>query len=392
MTRNVVAPLVLGSWLAVACDQDRVDGWSASRAAAHETPDRPDGGDVDGDTEMTGDGLPPLPPDCPPFGEEPPKTLACTGLYGDTGVDDKLVHAANRGFAPGATLWTDDADKQRWIALPANTQVDTSDPNGWRFPEGTRVWKEFAYAGKRVETRLMYKRSGTWNFATFRWNDEETEATSVDGAEVPLASGQTHSIPTQMQCNECHRGSRDKLLGFQQVLLGLPGAEGLDLDTLVSEGLLTDPPERTRHTIPDDGTGVAPDALAYLHVNCGVSCHNETGNAQANMSRMFLRIDPAQLDDATPSAWNVVEMTVGVPSMTANFSGGLRIVPGAPDESVLIKLAQTRGSNQAMPPLGTNTVDTRGLEAVRTWIERLGAQHGGDDADPASGAVGDAGE
>jgi hypothetical protein len=312
-----------------------------------------------------------------PLGDSLPKTLSCTGLYGaaGTGTVDKAVPTVNREFNPGTALWTDGAEKRRWIALPDGTKIDTSNPGGWVFPNGTRVWKEFKFNGKRAETRFMYKHDDLWLFATYKWNETDTEATAVDGADVALVGGGTHSIPNLMQCNECHRGSRDKLLGFEQVLLGLPGAEGFNLTALVAENRLSNPPARTNYVIPDDGTGVAAKALSWIHVNCGVSCHNETGNAQANMSHMFLRIDPTTLDAASPAAWNIVKLTVGVPSVTANFRG-VRIVPGLPDQSLIVQLAQTRGSNMAMPPIGTRIVDPTGIANVRDWITRLGGGNG----------------
>ena len=335
-----------------------------------------------------------LPPDCAPFGVPLPKTLSCTGLYGaaGTGPAEKTVHPANREFAPGSELWTDGAEKLRWISLPEGTQIDTSNPNAWVFPNGTKVWKEFKFNGKRAETRLMFKSGDIWEFATYKWNDTDTEAVAVDGAEVPLAGGGVHSIPTVMQCNECHRGSRDKLLGFQQVLLGLPGAKGLHLAALVAENRLSAPPARTQYTIPDDGTGMSAQALSWIHVNCGVSCHNETGNAQANMSKMFLRIDPATLDAPSPAEWNIVKLTVGVPTVTANFFGGVRIVPGSPDNSLIVQAAQTRGTNRAMPPIGTRVVDPKGIAVVREWITRLGGGKPAPDAGVAmdSGAALDA--
>jgi hypothetical protein len=317
----------------------------------------------------------PLPPDCVPVFSPLPRTLSCTGLYGAAGsaAADKAVHPANLGFTPGAALWTDGADKQRWISLPEGRQIDTSKANAWVFPVGTRVWKEFAFQGKRAETRFMYKSEDQWLFATYQWNDTDTEAVSIEhGADIPLRNGGIHSIPTIDQCNQCHRGSTDKLLGFQHVLLGLPDAKGLNLTALAAQNRLSIPPARTSFGIPDDGTGMSAQALSYIHVNCGVSCHNETGNANANMSHMFLRIDPATLDAASTADWNIVKLTVGVPSVTANFFGGTRIVPGFPDKSLIVQLAQTRGSNMAMPPIGTRIVDPAGLATIRAWITRLG--------------------
>jgi hypothetical protein len=338
--------------------------------------------------------VPVVPAECPPFGVPLPKTLSCTGLYGTAGAGpvEKAIHPQNREFAPGTTLWTDGADKHRWIALPPGAKIDSSDPNGWVFPDGTRVWKEFAFQGKRAETRLMYKFQGTWIFASYQWNDTDTEAVAVSeagGASVPLADGRVHSIPTNEECNTCHRGSRDKLLGFQQVLLGLPGAKGLTLATLAAENLLSAPPAKTSYVIPDDGTGMSAQVLSYIHVNCGVSCHNESPNAYAQSSRMFLRIDPAQMEAATPADWNIVKQTVGVTSMTANFKG-VRIIPGSPDESLIVQLFKTRGNNNAMPPLGTRVVDADGLALIREWITRLGGAKPDAGVEMDSGVVMDA--
>src|SRR5690349_12755035 len=78
---------------------------------------------------------PVLPPDCAPIFDPLPSTLSCTGLYGAAGAGsvEKSVHPAARSFAPGKMLWTDAADKQRWISLPQGKQIDTSSPNGWVF-------------------------------------------------------------------------------------------------------------------------------------------------------------------------------------------------------------------------------------------------------------------
>jgi hypothetical protein len=332
--------------------------------------------------------IPPEYPDgCAPLGDPLPSTLSCTGLYGKSGTEsvEKSVPARVRGFAPATALWSDGAEKQRWIDLPDGTQVDTSDPSkGWKFPDGTRVWKEFKMNGKRIETRFMWKADGTWRFATYRWNAEETAATIFGGGDVPLAGGGTYYVPKnadgQNECNECHVGARDKLLGFEPVLLGLPGAQGLTLPTLVAENRLSHPPARTNYVIPDDGTGMAAPALAWIHVNCGVSCHNDTGNAIAKMSKMYLRIDSTKLDEPTPNDWNTVKMTKNVPSMTPNFLGYVRVLPGLPDQSLIVKLASTRGTNEAMPPIATRTVDPKGLAAIREWITRLGSLHGTPDA------------
>ena len=63
----------------------------------------------------------------------------------------------NRPFPPQYPLWTDGADKARWIHLPQGARIDVADVDAWRFPVGTKLWKEFAWGGRKVETRLMWQ-------------------------------------------------------------------------------------------------------------------------------------------------------------------------------------------------------------------------------------------
>ena len=51
-------------------------------------------------------------------------------------------------YAPKFQLWSDSATKKRWIYLPPGSQIDTSDMDFWKFPVGTKVWKEFSAVGR----------------------------------------------------------------------------------------------------------------------------------------------------------------------------------------------------------------------------------------------------
>jgi hypothetical protein len=82
---------------------------------------------------------------------KPPQTLQETGLYSD--FETLEVDPDHLAFSPQYPLWTDGAGKRRWISLPPGTTIDGSDPDAWRFPVGTRFWKEFSFNGQRVETR-----------------------------------------------------------------------------------------------------------------------------------------------------------------------------------------------------------------------------------------------
>jgi hypothetical protein len=304
----------------------------------------------------------------------PPNTIECTGLYTD--VLKKTIASGVQPYAPAVPLWSDGAEKQRWIALPPGTKIDASDPNEWAFPVGTKIWKEFRRDGMRIETRLWQKvQANYWVRATYRWNADESEATSSAGADFALPDGGTYHIPTGDECDQCHRGRNDHILGFEQVSLGLAGATGLTLPQLAAQGLITPVPAATHLTIGDDGTGAAAAPLAWLHVNCGVSCHNDNSNSTAYGASQRLRLDPALLDGRSSANFETLTTTVNQMADTPTWQGQIRIVPGDPADSLLVKLISNRGtdnpvSNQ-MPPIASLLVDAPDTQNVVTWIRAM---------------------
>ena len=75
--------------------------------------------------------------------------LSETGLFvashpnqGSSGASPEVSPGVYR-FTPAFELWSDGATKRRWIYLPPGSRIDTRDPDAWRFPTGTKLWKEF---------------------------------------------------------------------------------------------------------------------------------------------------------------------------------------------------------------------------------------------------------
>src|SRR4051794_40981119 len=104
-----------------------------------------------------------------------PERLSQTGLYqpGTLNIDPQ-----NRAFAPQYPLWSDGARKSRWVQLPAGARIDTATPDRWQLPVGTRLWKEFEFDGRKVETRMLWRASrDRWAYASYIWNQEQTDAT-----------------------------------------------------------------------------------------------------------------------------------------------------------------------------------------------------------------------
>lgn len=151
-----------------------------------------------------------------------PRLLSETGLYAGEGA--RVVDNRNRPFAPQYPLWSDGAGKRRWVRLPEGSQIEVSKVDRWKFPVGTRFWKEFEFDRRKMETRFLWKVSNTnWVFASYAWNAEQTEAMLVPESGLPdaapIAAGKTHSIPSVTECRSCHDSSRTEILGFNALQL-----------------------------------------------------------------------------------------------------------------------------------------------------------------------------
>jgi hypothetical protein len=298
-----------------------------------------------------------------------PDDLRCSGLYGD--LARKQIASSVRAFKPASELWSDGATKQRWIYLPPGTKIDNSDPDSWMFPIGTKFYKEFVWNGRRVETRIFWKEGDKhWLKATYHWSADESSATRFDGGQVDVA-GKPYYIPSAKDCERCHKGREEKTLGFEHASLGLPGAQGLTLQELVKAGLLTDAPSATTLSLGDDGTGQAAPALRWLHVNCGVSCHNAHSAADAYSSDLRLRLPASGLDGRSPVALDAMRTTIGVASTTPEWRNRTRIVKGSTRTSLLYQLANVRNiadPDNQMPPVASRVIDAEGIMLLERWI------------------------
>ena len=319
----------------------------------------------------------------PAVAVEPPSRLSDTGLYGPDGA----LAPGVQPFAPQYPLWTDGACKSRWIHLPDGARIDVTDLDAWRFPVGTKLWKEFAWDGRKVETRLLWlAEPDRWVFASYQWNDGQTDALLAPAGGVPdvieVAPGRSHSIPSRADCLVCHGAGPAAVLGFSALQLsddrdpGAPHAEALPpgavtLRSLVDADRLSPPrpdlavqPPRIRAR-----DAVERSALGYLAANCG-ACHSGSG-ALARLGLDFrhpLAGDPhapapalATALDA-PGNWQV-------PGVAPDSS---RVVaPGSPRRSTLVYRMHSRSPSSQMPPLGTVVPDAEAEAVLRRWISDL---------------------
>jgi hypothetical protein len=341
------------------------------------------GGDAEGSFDAQEEG------GCDPDAASP-SDLSCTGLYADWAT--KTVAPGVMAYTPSYVLWSDGAQKSRWIYLPEGTTIDTSDMDDWTFPVGTKVWKEFRWpdadaattyagvpAGQRIETRMLWKRPSGWDVLIYRWSaDESTAALSLAGETDVL--GTTYEVPGVNECYSCHSGRQDFLLGFDLIGTGAPGAAGVTLASLADAGRLSAPPPATSITIPEDSTGLSAFALGYLHVNCGVSCHNTNCNAQAAAKGVYFKLLADQLypDGGTakvPELDSYKTAVKVVSDLMPNGTSYVIIDPGNADASILTHMAAARdpdaGGFKPMPPLVSHIPDPVDVAKVEAWINAL---------------------
>jgi hypothetical protein len=304
--------------------------------------------------------------------------LSATGLFTGVNTDGTLRLATGvMPFEPKYALWSDAAQKTRWVFLPAGKKIDTSDPDHWSFPVGTKFWKEFAINGKRVETRLI-ERFGPgpddYVYAAYWWkpNDAGTAA-DAELADpyvgVPSANGTTHDIPKQEHCGTCHDPLKEHILGFGALELNhtRPGVTV----TSLAQGAWLSQPLPTNLEFPGSDAKTR-DALGYLHANCG-NCHNTTpGVYMIPEPRMDLRALIGQTLDQTGAYKTALNTFVTKydhrstpPIITYRIAGG-----DTSRSCVSFRMAEL-GAMDRMPPIATKVVDTQGIATVNAWIATL---------------------
>jgi uncharacterized repeat protein (TIGR03806 family) len=309
----------------------------------------------------------------------PPDRLSAWGLFSKTGVDLALAEGVIP-FAVNASLFTDYADKQRFLRLPKAGVIEYSDTEAWGFPTGTVIGKTFAFGPRRIETRLLVRETEGFAVHVYRWNDDQKDAQRlVVGAELPVERrddegalhAQAYRIPNLNQCKTCHAGAGDvDVLGPRTRQLDrdfeYPGARRNQLDHLAALGLLSAEPaprsERQRLVDPHGEEGGIDDrARAYLDANCG-HCHRPEGDAAS--SGLWLGTE------------TVDRHRLGVckiPIAAGRGAGGREfdVVPGQPDASILVYRMEATEPDIRMPELGRSVVDARGVALIRAWITQM---------------------
>jgi len=157
-----------------------------------------------------------------------PNRLSQTGLFDS--VKEHRPDPALIPYSVNAPLWSDGADKERFIALPGRAQIDFTGERGWGFPEGAVLVKTFMLAvdnnpRRRIETRLLTFQQGKWAGYSYEWNDDQTDAVLLPApgkdrpysvADSSAPGGKRQQVwhyPSRAECLVCHSRAAHFVLG-----------------------------------------------------------------------------------------------------------------------------------------------------------------------------------
>jgi uncharacterized repeat protein (TIGR03806 family) len=305
-----------------------------------------------------------------------PTNLADTGC-----VDPQDASKPAAGLIPydvNVPLWSDGADKERYLALPDGATItragncdgltasECETVGDFDLPIGSVLMKVFRRNGVLLETRLLMRHDdGDWAGYTYVWNAEQTAAT-LTSEETTLAD-RDWVAPSRKQCLDCHTRAAGRTLGLELAQLNrdftYPGTGRTrnQLATWSAIGLFDQPitgtPASLASIAPNDDASAR--ARGYLHANCS-HCHRP-GTPIANMDLRYF----------TPFAGMNVCKVEPVQGMWP--TGTRLLVPTSPASSLLSVRPHSLETTLRMPPIGSRVVDDVGVAAIDTWIESIAA-------------------
>ncbi|MBS1568614.1 MAG: hypothetical protein JST45_04150 [Bacteroidetes bacterium] len=229
-------------------------------------------------------------------------------------------------YEPITPAFGDYASKVRFVWMPPGSKAHyVSDSRSLDFPEGTVLIKSPYYdevlpdhSRRLLDTRLMIKKNGTWIFAEYVWNEEQTEATlNMSGVNVPLTwvdgNGQPHDelyhVPSEGECTACHKyfdertpiGTKPQNLNRTMAYAGGPMNQ---LAKWAAMGYLEGGYPNNIETVAkwdDPGETLERRVRAYLDMNCS-HCHFEGGFCSYRPMRFAWKdsSDPVNLGVCVP--------------------------------------------------------------------------------------------
>ena len=285
-------------------------------------------------------------------------------------------------------LFTDYAEKLRFVKLPAGSKAKYNDSAVFDFPAGTILVKTFYYPNdfrdpakgrKLIETRLLIREAGGWKTLPYIWNEDQTEAILDVAGETTKVNyvdekgkkqSRNYIIPNMNQCKGCHNKA-EAVMPIGPTAWQLNGEQQYEtvkenqLSHWASSGMLEG---YTGENIPkgvvwnDAASGTLEErARVWLDINCA-HCHRGDGPASSSGLHLgWLEKDPLKTGiDKTPVA-------------AGRGSGGLNfdIVPGKPEESIIVYRMKSTDPGIMMPELGRTIAQPEAVALVTEWIRQM---------------------
>lgn len=305
-----------------------------------------------------------------------PALLSATGLFTDlatlTPTPGLIEYQVN------APLWSDDAEKRRFVALPGIARMHFDATAAFDLPVGSVLVKHFEIAvpggRRRLETRVLMHHQGGWQGFTYVWNSLGTDADlMLAGGDVSFTalapSGavrqQAWHYPSQAECNNCHTAAAGHVLGLRAAQLNrdfaYPARGDNQLRAWNHIGLFSQDigAADQYEAMPDPADATAPlarRARAWLASNCA-QCHRPGGGTPVDLD---LRFELASAD--------LHAIGVAAATPVGGAASGVRITAGDKGQSDLWLRLQRR-DGYGMPPLGSSVVDDAAVALIGAWID-----------------------
>ncbi len=314
-------------------------------------------------------------------GTSPPAKLSQTGAFAD--LTSLTPVRGILPFSVNAALWSDEAAKRRWLAVPQGQTIGFDAVGNWQFPAGTVLIKHFEIdttAGiQRLETRFVIISSGGAYGVTYKWNAAGTDAdldlgTQPSTTEITRADGrrQTWTYPSRTNCMECHLPASGFALGARTHQLNGPQtyvtADGLSrsdnqLRALGAAGLLSQPyAEAAIATynkavkVDDASADITVRVRSYLDVNCA-HCHQPGGVGTVALDTRFA---------VTASMAGILDQPA---SIGVNGVNNLKLLASNdPAHSAILLRMNTTDPAIRMPKLARSLIHPQAVDAVYTYI------------------------
>ena len=310
-----------------------------------------------------------------------PKLLSEYGFFKD--LKNQIPADDVYPYSLKSALFSDETDKLRFVYVPKGKKIGYVRNKVFIFPVGSVLIKTFAYLNKNgpmaaelLETRLLINTNDGWEAISYVWNEDQTDAKrAIAGATIPTkfinSSGEIINIryraPNQNQCKECHQLKKvmtpigpkarnmNKLVQYktgEMNQLVYWAALGWINENLGSDSI---------SNYADVNAVLEDRARAYLDINCG-HCHIPGGSA-----------------DTTGLYLNYTERgkeQIGIykkPVAAGRASGNLKysIVPGHPNDSILLYRMKSLDPGIMMPESGRALSDETGIKLISDWIDKL---------------------